>query len=185
MSDLFAKDSREDLLRKLRAILTEQWEIECILADALGFQRGEADGPCPDAPVIGDHTAVTLAMQAARTLSERVALDDEFRDHLARALIDRHDREACAHVDAMFGDEDGCGGTGNPEPCGGCKDCTLAQAVHTDYSAEGFARYQSQADDLLACMRRAIDYRVQLQTAQAMLDRQLGKSYRQLPPPVG
>jgi hypothetical protein len=60
--------SVEELKRRLRAVMGESMEIECILADALGYGRGEEDGPCPGAPVTGDHTAVTLAMEAAATL---------------------------------------------------------------------------------------------------------------------
>jgi hypothetical protein len=60
--------SVEELKRRLRAVMSESWEIECVLGDALGYGRGEEGGPCPGAPVVGDHTALTLAMEAAAAL---------------------------------------------------------------------------------------------------------------------
>lgn len=73
MTDWISLTSREELERRLRAHFTEEYEVECILADALGYSRGEVGGPCPGSPVTGDHTVVTLAMEAAAVL-ERVSI---------------------------------------------------------------------------------------------------------------
>lgn len=51
-----------------RALLTEQGEVEAILAEALGYKHEERYGW-----VIGDHTIVTLAMEVkARGVKPRV-----------------------------------------------------------------------------------------------------------------
>lgn len=70
LSDWYDMYGRDELIEKLRSCGREFNEIECILGDALDYGRGEEDGPCPGAPVIGDHTPVPLAMEAARALSD-------------------------------------------------------------------------------------------------------------------
>jgi hypothetical protein len=84
--------SVEELKRRLRAVVTESWEIECVLGDALGYGRGEEGGPCPGAPVVGDHTALTLALEAAAALR---AMD------YARSPVAK--REMCVPVIDVFG----------------------------------------------------------------------------------
>lgn len=57
-----------------KALLTEHYEIECLLAEALGYEPYPPGSPgySPDQVnyVTGDHTAVTLAMEAARIIKD-------------------------------------------------------------------------------------------------------------------
>lgn len=57
----------------LRGRATELAEIHDILAEALGYEKApsaeeDPNCPCPDQYITGDHTSVTLAMEAARKI---------------------------------------------------------------------------------------------------------------------
>lgn len=54
----------------IRALHTERREIERILAGALGYRDGEAGSPQSGEPAIGDLTAIDLATEAAKRLTE-------------------------------------------------------------------------------------------------------------------
>lgn len=70
MSDWLADLSLEDLRYKVRGCMSELYDIECILGDALGYGRIPDDGPAPGQPNIGDHTAASLSLEAAGALRE-------------------------------------------------------------------------------------------------------------------
>lgn len=59
----------------LRGALSELSTVESILAEALGYQPGDGgpDDPTGGGWVIGDHTAVSLAMQVREHLQGRDA----------------------------------------------------------------------------------------------------------------
>lgn len=62
-----------DVLRtRDRAHLIELHDIERALAEALGYPKdavADPNSPCPGEYVTGDHTACTLAIEAARELA--------------------------------------------------------------------------------------------------------------------
>lgn len=61
---------RAELVRLLRGFASEAVEVEKLLGIALGYPLGDGE-VCPDdQPVVGEHTPVTLAMQAADRIRE-------------------------------------------------------------------------------------------------------------------
>lgn len=70
-----------------RGALTELAEIHDVLAEALGYQKAptleeDPNCPCPGAYVTGNHTAASLAVEAARKLARR----QDYVRALGRAL---------------------------------------------------------------------------------------------------
>ena len=64
----------DSVLHQRRGAMTELAEIHDILAEALGYRQDALDdpnSPCPGAWVTGDHTAASLALEAAKTLARR------------------------------------------------------------------------------------------------------------------
>lgn len=70
--DWFAARTEAEIRHMLRDTLSELTQIENILAGALEFHRspGGPDDPNGGGYIIGDHTAVTLAMFARDRLRE-------------------------------------------------------------------------------------------------------------------
>lgn len=58
----------ETVLFKLQALGEEGYQVERVLGIALGYPLGEEGGPCPGEPVVGEHTPLTLADEAASRL---------------------------------------------------------------------------------------------------------------------
>ena len=61
----------DSVLHQRRGAMTELAEIHDILAEALGYRQDALDdpnSPCPGAWVTGDHTAASLALEAAKKL---------------------------------------------------------------------------------------------------------------------
>lgn len=62
------------VLYQRRGAMIELSEIHDVLAEALGYSQDaldDPDSPCPGAWVTGDHTAASLALEAAKTLRDR------------------------------------------------------------------------------------------------------------------
>jgi hypothetical protein len=64
------------VIHQRRGAMTELHEIHDILAEALGYQKAptleeDPNCPCPGAYVTGDHTAASLAAEAARGFKDR------------------------------------------------------------------------------------------------------------------
>jgi DNA repair exonuclease SbcCD ATPase subunit len=75
---VFNSDNTFDLLASVlhqrHGAMTELNDIHDILAEALGYSQDALDdpeSPCPGAWVTGDHTAASLALEAAKTLKDR------------------------------------------------------------------------------------------------------------------
>lgn len=75
------------IIHQRRGALTELAEIHDVLAEALGYQKAptleeDPNCPCPGDYVTGDHTAATLAAEAARKLTRQ----QDYARALGRAM---------------------------------------------------------------------------------------------------
>lgn len=89
------------------------------------------------------------------TLSPKLLIVREsfFRDAMARSLIAQAHSEIAANLDTIFNGEPGCKATATAKACGGCRDCTYAQATWQDLTGDGLARWQVRAAELVTLLR--------------------------------
>ena len=90
-----------------------------------------------------------------------VALDDTFRDDLARALISKQHQEIAEEMEAESGplEKGSCGGQTFDPPCGGCLACIFAQATAYDYDEPQWSQWRARADQLMASLRGVAEWR--------------------------
>ena len=71
--DYWARQPRERLEHALRTVFVERMQIEDLLAEGLGYRRGNGgpDDPTGGGWITGEHTPVTLAHEARRALLRR------------------------------------------------------------------------------------------------------------------
>lgn len=84
--DIDRENTREAVKKAahhLKGRATELAEVHDILAEALGYEKApsaeeDPNCPCPDQYITGDHTSVTLAMEAARRIKELRQVIDHY-----------------------------------------------------------------------------------------------------------
>lgn len=88
------------IIRQRRGAMTELSEIHDVLAEALGYQKAptleeDPNCPCPGGYITGDHTAGTLAMEAAKKLvntEKRLGINREARVSYEQAITNSVDQ---------------------------------------------------------------------------------------------